>query len=257
VVILRLLTVAGSDSGGGAGIQADIKAFAALGAHGMTAVTALTAQSTLGVDAVLPVAPGFIRAQIRAVARDIGVDAVKTGMLGDEDVVEAVAAELEAIERPLVVDPVMVATSGARLLPQSAEQALATRLVPLATVVTPNAAEARVLTGRYELSGADLSRAVYALGPQAAVVTGGDGDGTDWYCDEDGAQPITGPHHSTGANHGSGCTHSAALAVFLAQGRSPLESAIAAREIAARAVEHGLAELGEGAGPVDVIGVAR
>src|SRR3954466_178639 len=124
----RLLSVAGSDSGGGAGIQADLKAFAALGAHGMTAITALTAQNTCGVDAVHAVPPAFVRSQIRAVARDIGVDAVKTGMLGAAHLVEAVAAELAALGVPVVVDPVMVATSGARLLPREAEWALAERL---------------------------------------------------------------------------------------------------------------------------------
>jgi hydroxymethylpyrimidine/phosphomethylpyrimidine kinase len=257
VSILRLLTVAGSDSGGGAGIQADLKAFAALGAHGMTAITALTAQSTRGVDAVHAVPPELVRAQIRTVAADIGVDAVKTGMLGDEPLVRAVAEELAALGRPLVVDPVMVATSGARLLPREAERALAEQLVPLATVVTPNVEEARVLAGGAELGGEALAAAVLALGPQAVVVTGGDADGVDWYCDADGARPIAGPHHASLANHGSGCTHSAALAVFLARGLEPYAAAVRAREVAARAVAQGLAELGAGPGPVDVIGVAR
>src|SRR3954452_22409671 len=153
VSVLRLLSVAGSDSGGGAGIQADLKAFAALGAHGMTALTALTAQSTRGVDAVMPVPPAFIRAQVQAVARDIGVDAAKTGMLGDDEVIEAVAGELEALGCPLVGDPGVSAPSGARLLPRSAEQALVGRLLPLATVATPNVQEARVLSGRADLAG--------------------------------------------------------------------------------------------------------
>jgi hydroxymethylpyrimidine/phosphomethylpyrimidine kinase len=257
VPLLRLLTVAGSDSGGGAGIQADLKAFAALGAHGMTAITAITAQSTLGVDAVHAVPPELVRAQIRAVAGDLGVDAVKTGMLGQEDVVAAVADELAALGRPLVVDPVMVATSGARLLPRSAERVLATRLVPLATVITPNVAEARVLAGDETLAGEALARAVLRLGSQAVVVTGGDADGIDWYCDADGPRPIGGPRHAAGANHGSGCTHSAALAVFLARGHTPYKAACEAREVAARAVSQGLVELGGGPGPVDVIGLPR
>jgi hydroxymethylpyrimidine/phosphomethylpyrimidine kinase len=255
--VLRLLSVAGSDSGGGAGIQADLKAFAALGAHGMTAVTALTAQSTRGVDGVLAVPPDFVRLQIRTVAGDIGVDAAKTGMLGDAELVEVVAAELSALACPLVVDPVMVATSGARLLPRSAEHALAAMLVPLATVVTPNVAEARVLAGDETLEGADLARAVLALGPEAVVVTGGDADGIDWLCDGDGVEAIGGPRYASGANHGSGCTHSASLAVLLAQGLPARDAARRAREIAAGAVERGLAGLGSGPGPVDVIGVGR
>src|SRR4051795_5743782 len=143
--VLRLLSVAGSDSGGGAGIQADLKAFAALGAHGMTAVTALTAQNTVGVEAVHLVPPAFVRAQIRAVASDIGVDAAKTGMLGEPGVVEAVAEELAALGCPVVVDPVRVAASGARLLTVAGERAMAEALLPVAAVATPNVAEARVL----------------------------------------------------------------------------------------------------------------
>src|SRR4051794_17317266 len=169
----RLLSVAGSDSGGGAGIQADLKAFAALGAHGMTAVTALTAQNTVGVQAVQLVPPAFVRAQIRAVAEDIGVDAVKTGMLGEPGVVEAVADELAGLGCPVVVDPVMVATSGARLLTVAGERAVAEVLLPLASVATPNVAEARVLAGDERLSGRELAEAGLALGPAAVVGTGG------------------------------------------------------------------------------------
>jgi hydroxymethylpyrimidine/phosphomethylpyrimidine kinase len=248
--VLRLLTVAGSDSGGGAGIQADLKAFAALGAHGMTAVTALTAQNTVGVEAVQLVPPDFVRAQIRAVAADIGVDAAKTGMLGEAGVVEAVADELGALGCPLVVDPVMVATSGARLLSAAGERAVADRLLPLATIATPNVAEARVLVGDPSLFGRALAEAVLALGPDAVVVTGGDGDGVDHYVDASGWTPIEGPRHPDGANHGSGCTHSAVLATLLAMGREPLPAAIEARRLAALAVRDGRRELGAGAGPV-------
>jgi hydroxymethylpyrimidine/phosphomethylpyrimidine kinase len=255
--VLRLLSVAGSDSGGGAGIQADLKAFAALGAHGMTAITALTAQSTLGVDAVHPVPVDMVRAQIRAVARDIGVDAAKTGMLGDAALIDAVAGELRTLGVPVVVDPVMVATSGARLLPREAEGALAQRLVPLATVVTPNVAEARVLAGDERLEGEELALAVLALGPRAVVVTGGDADGIDVYADASGTARIAGPLYDSGANHGSGCTHSSALAVFLARGESPFDAAVAARGVAAAAVEQGLEEIGAGPGPVDVLGLAE
>jgi hydroxymethylpyrimidine/phosphomethylpyrimidine kinase len=248
----RLLSVAGSDSGGGAGIQADLKAFAALGAHGMTAVTALTAQNTVGVEAVHLVPPEFVRAQIRAVAADIGVDAAKTGMLGEPGVVEAVAEELAALGCPVVVDPVMVATSGARLLSVAGERAVAETLLPLATVATPNAAEARVLAGDERLSGRELAEAVLALGPRAVVVTGGDLDGVDHYLDADGYTRIEGPRYPEGANHGSGCTHSASLAALLALGRTPLEAAQEARALAGLAVRDGLRELGAGAGPVRV-----
>jgi hydroxymethylpyrimidine/phosphomethylpyrimidine kinase len=252
VDVLRLLSVAGSDSGGGAGIQADVKVFAFLAAHGMTAVTALTAQNTRGVEAVHELPPAFVRAQIRAVVGDIGVDAVKVGMLANAAVVEVVADELAALARPLVVDPVMVATSGARLLDEDAVAVLRERLVPLASVVTPNLAEARVLVDQPSLGAREAACALHALGAHAAVVTGGDEDGIDWFCDESGPRPIEGPLHPSAATHGSGCTHSAALAVYLAQGRAPFEASLRARRFAARAVEFGLRDLGAGIGPVNV-----
>jgi hydroxymethylpyrimidine/phosphomethylpyrimidine kinase len=250
--VLRLLSVGGSDSGGGAGIQADLKVFAALGVHGMTAITALTAQHTRGVDAVHVVPPAFVRAQIDAVSGDIGVDVAKVGMLATAEIVAAVADALQAIGCPIVVDPVMVATSGARLLSADAVDALRTRLLPHAAVVTPNLAEARVLAGDASLDARSAAAVVLELGPAAVVVTGGDEDGIDWFCDRDGATPIEGPFHASTASHGSGCTHAATLAVYLARGASPLAAASAARELAARAVEHGLEELGGGAGPVNV-----
>lgn len=252
--MLRLLTVAGSDSGGGAGIQADVKVFAALGAHGMTALTALTAQNTLGVEAVHEVPQAFVRAQIRAVVSDIGVDAVKVGMLASAGIVEVVADELSRLGCPLVVDPVMVATSGARLLAEDAVAVLTERLLPLATVVTPNLAEASVLAGEPSLSAGAAARAVYALGPAAVVVTGGDEEGVDAFWDAGGLRPIAGPLHASGATHGSGCAHSAALAVYLAQGYPPFDAAVAARAFAGRAVEFGLGELGGGIGPVNLVG---
>ena len=254
--MLRLLSVAGSDSGGGAGIQADLKVFAALGVHGMTAVTALTAQHTLGVVAVHVVPPGFVCAQLRAVVSDIGVDALKLGMLATAQTVERVADELAELDCPIVVDPVMVATSGASLLSEDAVGALRQRLLPLATVSTPNLAEARVLVGDTALTAEAAARAVHALGVRAVVVTGGDGDGVDWFCDRSGTRPIPGPVHLSGATHGSGCAHSAALAVYLAQGHPPFDAAVAARALAARAVQFGLSDLGGGAGPVNVAVVA-
>jgi hydroxymethylpyrimidine/phosphomethylpyrimidine kinase len=253
--IPAVLSIAGSDSGGGAGIQADLKAFAKVGVHGMTAVTAITAQNTVGVAAVEAVSPRIIVAQVRAVAEDIGVDAVKIGMRGTVETVEAVVEALGYVgEAPVVIDPVMVAESGAVLLDEEARGALVERLLPLTAVATPNIPEARVLTGLGEgASQEELARAVVALGPRAAVVTGGHSEElVDLF--HDGAQvvEIPGERHPDGAAHGSGCTHSSALAAYLARGEEPLEAARRAREIASAAVGAGLREIGTGPGPVDV-----
>ncbi len=256
----RLLSIAGSDSGGGAGIQADLKAFAACGAHGMTAITAITVQNTVEVRAVVPMVPVAIVAQVRAVTDDIGVDAVKVGMLGSVDTIQAVAEALELVgDAPVVVDPVMVAESGARLLEPDAVDALRTLILPRAAVVTPNLPEARVLSGLGEEASAEqLARAVHALGPAAVVVTGGHAEQiADTFFDGDRLVAIPGERHPDGAAHGSGCTHSSALAARLAHGDSPLAAARAARKIAAAAVRDGLRGIGAGAGPVDVLGLGR
>ena len=249
------LAIAGSDSGGGAGIQADLKAFARCGVHGTCAITAITAQNTVTVADVLPVPPAMIVAQVRAVATDIGVDAVKIGMLGDESTIDAVAEALGLVGRvPVVVDPVMVAESGAALLDPNAKAALIERILPRAGVVTPNVAEARALAGLGEDAGpAELAVAVQALGPDAVIVTGGHTeDGADTLFDGAGTLRIEGPRFPDGASHGSGCTHSSALTAFLARGEELADAARWAREIAAEAVGNGLRELGAGAGPVDV-----
>src|ERR671914_899771 len=171
----RLLSIAGSDSGGGAGIQADLKAFARCGAHGMTAITAITAQNTAGVTKVYPLPPEAIIEQVRAVAEDIGVDAVKIGMLGTAETIAAVDEALDLVgDAPVVLDPVMVAESGARLLDEDAEDALRTRLLPRPTLVTAIIAEARVLAGEHEPE--QLARAIHGLGPDVVVVTGGHRD---------------------------------------------------------------------------------
>jgi hydroxymethylpyrimidine/phosphomethylpyrimidine kinase len=254
----RLLTIAGSDSGGGAGIQADLKAFAKAGAHGMSAITAVTAQSTAAVNAVYPLPPEAIVEQVRAVAGDIGVDAVKIGMVGNAEAIEAVAAALELVgDVPIVLDPVMVAESGARLLDEEAVQALRDELVPRATVVTPNLAEAAALTGRDASDDPEeLARAVHALGPKAVVVTGGHReDATDVFFDGERIELIPGERQPRGAAHGSGCTHSSTLAAALAAGAEPLEAARHAKRVAEAAVRDGLRELGQGAGPVDVLGL--
>jgi hydroxymethylpyrimidine/phosphomethylpyrimidine kinase len=256
-----VLSIAGSDSGGGAGIQADLKAFARAGAHGTTAVTAITVQNTVGVTGVHPVAPDVVQAQVRAVAGDLGVDAVKIGMLGDAPTIEAVAAVLDELPEgtPVVLDPVMVAESGARLLAPEAEDALRTTLLPRATVVTPNLMEARALTGLgEEATGEELVRALHALGPRVAMVTGGHRDeATDLLFDGTTLTELPGERHPDGAAHGSGCTHSSTLAARLAHGDEILVAARAAKEAASGAVRDGLRELGEGAGPVDVFGLRR
>jgi hydroxymethylpyrimidine/phosphomethylpyrimidine kinase len=250
-----VLSIAGSDSGGGAGIQADLKAFARCGVHGMTAITALTAQNTTGVSAVHPVPPEFIVEQVRVVAEDIGVDAVKIGMLGTAEIVHAVSTALDLLEpgTPIVLDPVMVAESGAVLLDEPARAALVTELLPKATVITPNVPEARVLAGAGGEDPADLAKALHRLGPHSVVVTGGHrDDATDVFYDGDTLVAIPGERYADGAAHGSGCTHSSALAAHLALGYEPIEAAKQAKLIAAGAVRGGLRDLGAGAGPVDV-----
>jgi len=254
-----VLTIAGSDSGGGAGIQADLKAFARCGVHGTSAIVALTAQNTLGVEAVHSVPPEIVVAQVRAVAEDIGVDAVKIGMLGDQATIRAVEEALDLVgEAPVVVDPVMVAESGAVLLDPGAKGALIERILPRAAVATPNLAEAGELSGAGpELAEEELARAVLALGPKAVVITGGHTeDGTDLFFDGEQLESIPGERHPDGASHGSGCTHSSALAAQLALGASPLEAARRARAVAAEAVDAGLRDVGEGPGPVDALAVA-
>ena len=260
--IPAVLSIAGSDSGGGAGIQADLKAFARCGVHGMTAITALTAQSTTGVTGVHSVPPEFIEEQVAAVAEDIGVDAVKTGMLGTSQVVAAVARAFDRLPAgtPLVVDPVMVAESGAVLLDEPARMAVIKLLLPRATVITPNLLEARVLAGDAVDPGdaEALARALHALGPRNVVVTGGHRDEiVDVFFDGEVVERIPGERYPDGAAHGSGCTHASALAAHLALGFTPLAAARAAREVAAEAVRNGLREIGRGAGPVDALDVAR
>lgn len=258
-IIRTVLSIAGSDSGAGAGIQADLKALTACGVYGTTAITAITAQNTVGVSAVEQISPATIIAQVRAVADDIGVDAVKIGMLGTAETVEAVVEALDLIgDAPVVVDPVMVAESGAVLLDDAARTALIERLLPLATVVTPNIPEARALTGAgADASQEDLAREVLALGPESVVVTGGHGDRVvDFYFDGFHAVPIHGERYPDGAAHGSGCTHSSTMAAMFALGRNPLRAAERAREITERAIRAGLRDIGQGAGPVDIFDLA-
>jgi len=242
MAVPRCLTIAGSDSGGGAGIQADLKAFAAAGCHGSTAIVALTAQNTLGVTAVQELPLGFVQAQLEAVFADIGVDAAKTGMLFSRAVIETVVDFLGEHRVPLVVDPVMLATSGAKLLEDDAVESLVTRLFPLATVVTPNLLEAEALAGG---SGTpeELVERIHELGASAVVVTGR----------EHIEIPVE--RHEVAATHGAGCTHSATLAALLARGETLEDAARGAAQAASDAVWNGLTEIGGGEGPVDVLGI--
>jgi len=264
------LTIAGSDSGGGAGIEADLKAFARCGVHGCAAITAITAQNTLGVEAIHAVPPETILAQVRAVLADIRVDAVKVGMLGSEQSARAVAQALDELPEgtPVVVDPVMVAESGARLLEAEAQQALVELILPRAGVLTPNLPEARVLAGPSQapVEGEDaeagrLARALLDLGPGAVVLTGGHRARVVDLFLAAGAESepveIEGERHPDGAAHGSGCTHSSLLAAQLALGAGPLQAARTARALTGEAVRDGLRDVGAGAGPVDVLGLAR
>ncbi|HET9162833.1 MAG TPA: bifunctional hydroxymethylpyrimidine kinase/phosphomethylpyrimidine kinase [Solirubrobacterales bacterium] len=256
------LSIAGSDSGGGAGIQADLKAFARCGVHGTTAITAITAQNTRAVEWVEALSPQAVFNQILAIAEDMGADAVKIGMLGSPETIDAVAVGLTYLGvalAPVVIDPVMVAESGAALIDDETRAALVGVLLPRCSVVTPNIPEARELTGLG--AGAtqeELARGVLELGPKAVVVTGGHSEElVDVFFDGERVVEIPGERHPDGAAHGSGCTHSAALAAFLAHGATPLEAARRAREVASEAVGNGLRGIGSGPGPVDVFGLAR
>jgi hydroxymethylpyrimidine/phosphomethylpyrimidine kinase len=263
--IPRVLSIAGSDSGAGAGIQADLKAFAACGVYGMTAITAITAQNTVGVSAIHTVPAKIILAQVRAVLADIGVDAVKIGMLGNVPTIKAVATALDELSpgTPVVLDPVMVAESGAVLLDPAARAALIELLLGRATVLTPNLPEAQTLVAGAAGAGRErgvevLARAVHALGPRVVVITGGHRESTtDVFFDGTDLVELPGRRYADGATHGSGCTHSSVLAARLAWGDKPIEAARTAKELAAQAVASGLRQIGAGAGPVDVLRLGR
>jgi hydroxymethylpyrimidine/phosphomethylpyrimidine kinase len=259
----RVLTIAGSDSGGGAGIQADLKTFAALQCYGMSVICALTAQNTVGVTAIQGVPAEFVGAQLDAVLSDTGVDAVKIGMLQSPDVVAVVAGRLRAAGvRRIVVDPVMVAKSGHKLLRDDAVEAVRSGLLPLATVVTPNLPEAEVLTGLRVRGRADMQAAaeqLLALGPEAVLVKGGhldDGDSDDCLCLRGADGGVTfrwfgQVRIETVNTHGTGCTLSSAIAAFLARGLAIAEAVAAAKAYLTRAIQAGAAyRIGHGHGPV-------
>ena len=252
----RILTIAGSDSGGGAGIQADLKAITLLGGFGMSALTALTAQNTVAVEAIHEVPLDFIEAQIDAVFSDIGVDAVKTGMLSNAGVVQLVADKLAQYKPPIVVvDPVMVAKSGDPLLADDARETLAGSLLPLATLVTPNLPEASALIG-WEVGGEeDMRRAaeeIYRLGPTNVLVKGGhlQGDPVDLLFDGEQFHEFRSERVKTKNVHGTGCTYASAIATYLAQDLDVVSAVAAAKRFITGAIRHGLA-LGRGHGPTN------
>lgn len=250
------MTVAGSDSGGGAGIQADLKTFAALGVHGTSAITALTAQNTLGVTGIQDVPPAFVQAQIDAIVTDIGVDAMKTGMLFDAAIIGAVCEKIREFDiRYVVVDPVMVATSGDMLLLSDAVDAVKAQLLPLALVTTPNRREAEVLAGMEISSDQDVREAakrIFAFGSKFVLIKGGHaaGDAVDWLYDGTEMVSLSAPRVDTSNTHGTGCTLSAAIAAHLALGLPVRESVAASKEFITAAIRTAY-PLGHGHGPVN------
>lgn len=256
--LARVLIVAGSDSGGGAGIQADIKTVTALRAYAATAVTAVTVQNTQGVSDVVPIPAETVAAQMRAVLSDIGADAIKLGMLHSTAVIEAVAQEIDALDTrvDLVVDPVMVATSGDKLLQDDAVIALRNLLVPAATLLTPNMPEAAVLTGKPVETLDDQKRAgdaLMGLGPRAVLIKGGHGSDDVLYdvlVTEESIEVMTGPRFDTKHTHGTGCTLASAVAALLAQGVELREAVYGAREFVQAAIQTAPG-FGNGSGPLN------
>ena len=252
-----VMTIAGSDSSGGAGIQADLKTFQELGIYGTTVITALTAQNTLGVSSISPVTPDFIQAQMEAVFADLSVTALKTGMLFSADIIDAVAEVLQQMDVKLVVDPVMIAKGGASLLQQQAVEALKTKLIPLATVLTPNIPEAEVLTGMTISTTADIQAAakqILKLGVQCVVMKGGHLEGSeavDTVFFQDGSTfSLSSERIHTQHTHGTGCTFSAAITAFLGKGYAIRDAIIEAKRFIQAAIENPL-NIGNGNGPTN------
>ena len=256
IYIPRAMTIAGSDSGGGAGIQADLKTFAALGVYGASIVTAVTAQNTVGVTGVHEIPTEMITAQIEAVLGDIGADAVKTGMLASSAIIECVAGAMERHQvQRLVVDPVMVAKSGDSLLRDDAVDSLKTMLIPLAAVVTPNIPEAETLTGLEITTPDDVKQAariIVDMGARGVVVKGGhlEGPATDLFYDGSRFQEFTSPRINTTNTHGTGCTFASAVAAGLAQDLDVIEAVGQAKEYVTEAIRHSF-PLGQGHGPLN------
>ncbi len=254
--IPKAMTIAGSDSGGGAGVQADLKTFAALGVYGASTLTAITAQNTVAVTAVHDIPTDVITAQIDAVLTDIGADAVKTGMLSSSDIIECVceALEVHGVQR-LVVDPVMIAKSGDALLREDAIGSLRTRLLPLAMVVTPNIPEAEALTETTIVSDADVRRAAEAIvgmGARSVVVKGGhrEGPATDLFYDGKEFKEFTAPRFDTVNTHGTGCTFASAVAAGLARGMVVTDAVALAKDYVTEGIRHSFS-IGQGHGPLN------
>jgi hydroxymethylpyrimidine/phosphomethylpyrimidine kinase len=256
--VKRVMSIATSDSGAGAGIQADLKAFLRCGVYGTTAVVAVTAQNTVGVTGIHALPPQVAVDQIEAVAEDIGVDAAKTGMLFNAAIISAVAEAIERLRLPnVVVDPVMVAESGAVLLQPDAVETYKGELFPLATAITPNVNEAFALLGAEVDEGRVREAAIelHSFGPKAVIVTGGHTEsGADLLYDGERSVRIEGPVYPSENTHGAGCTHSSALASYLARGHDLEGAARRAHAVASEAVKYGLGEIGAGAGPVHALG---
>lgn len=254
----RVMSVATSDSGGGAGIQADLKAFLRCGVYGTTAIVATTAQNTVEVTDIYPFPPEVAVGQIEAIASDIGADAVKTGMLFNAGIISAVAQTISRLRLPnVVVDPVMVAESGAVLLQADAVETYKNELFPLATAITPNVNEAFALVGEDvdEERMEDCAVTLHALGPKTVIITGGHTEsGADLLYDGEGFERVEGPVYPSENTHGAGCTYSSSLASFLARGYGVKEAARRAHAVASEAVNYGLGEIGAGAGPVHALG---
>ena len=256
MLIPKALTIAGSDSGGGAGIQADLKTFSAFRVFGMSVITAVTAQNSLGVQGVENLPPAFVARQLRSVLEDFGADAAKCGMLSTAPIIEAVATELTSrrIEK-LVVDPVMVAKSGDQLLQPEARAALADRILPLALLVTPNLPEAEALLGRPVRTLVEMreaARALREMGPRSVVVKGGhlEGDAVDVFWDGERLEDLPAPRIATTNTHGTGCTYSAAIAARLALGEPLLDAVRGAKAYLTEAIRRSYS-VGRGHGPVD------
>lgn len=255
--IPRVMTIAGSDSGGGAGIEADLKTFTAFGCYGTAAITAITSQNTCGVFGIHDIPPDEVARQIRVVLEDIGADAVKTGMLSSAEIIAAIAEELRRFHvANVVVDPVMVAKSGDHLLQESARDALVGLLLPCALVATPNVPEAEVLSGLKIAGEADLRAAaerIHALGPRYVLMKGGHLEGpeaVDFLFDGDTMLRFAGPRFDTPHTHGTGCTYSSAIAAGLARGDAVADAVRAAKAYVAGAIEHPIT-IGHGRGPLN------
>jgi hydroxymethylpyrimidine/phosphomethylpyrimidine kinase len=251
------LTIGSSDSSGGAGIQGDIKAMGAVGCYAATVLVGVTAQNTTGVAARLTVPVEFVGAQLDAVLSDVDVDAVKVGMTWSEGHIKAVSAKLSTIDVPVVVDPVMVTAAGTSLAGDGITDAVRRWLFPVATVVTPNLTEARLLTAMPDAAPRELAERLVALGARAAVVTCGGVDGGEWYAAAGESVAVARQGYGTGAEHGAGCAHSALITGLLAHGLSTHDAVMRATTLAAGGVRDGLVSVGQGVHPVDLLGLGR